>query len=246
PIAAALCCVTDEDRAMGVAVIDLGMKHTGLALYQGSSLRGASDIDLGVDAIVADLMAVTECHEPEARTLLFEYGVAHALDGLTNNPADDGIAFVDDLPFARQQAALSPAVKLRTANREIDRATISEVIAARVDEIFNHILAPLFQEKLQRYALNRGIVLTGGGALIPKIADFVSAKYKIAVRLGRPLEIQGWLPSLQTTAYTPLAGILVHAAHYEKDRADGLLAVGEHGQPESLIAKLARWISHFT
>ena len=246
PIAAALGCITDEDRAMGVAVIDLGMKHTGLAFYQGSSLRGASDIDLGVDAIVADLMAATECHEPEARSILFEYGLAHALDGLLNNPEDGGIATVDDLPFVRQQAALSPAVKLRSANREIDRATICEIIAARVDEIFNHILAPIFQDKLQRFSLNRGIVLTGGGALIPKIADFVSAKYKIAARLGRPLEIQGWLPSLQTTAYTPLAGILVHAAHYEKDRADGLLTVGEHGQPESLIAKLARWISRFT
>jgi len=245
PIAAALGCITDEDKIMGVAVVDLGMKHTSLAVYQGRSLQGACTSDMGTELIIRDLMAITNCHENEARKLLFEYGLIHAPLDAEENTMDAAINSVEDLPSIRRHSQDRTAVKIHTGTRDIDRATISSVISARVEEILRKILSNVLNDPAQRLSLNRGITLTGGGANIPRIADFVAAQYKLPVRIGLPLEMQGWLPSLQTPTYTPLAGIIAHAAHYEKDRADGLLGGNHAARSGGTWTKLVKWIGNF-
>ncbi|HOJ67168.1 MAG TPA: cell division protein FtsA [Candidatus Hydrogenedentes bacterium] len=245
PIAAALGCVTDEDKAMGTAVVDLGLKHTGLALYQGRSLQGACDADMGIELIIADLMAVTSCHEKEARNLLFEYGLTHARPETDDDTFDPAIHAVDDLPSLRRQPMDNTAVKIHSGNREIDRATISAIISARLEEILLKVLSSVLNDSAQRMSLNRGIILTGGGANIPRLADYVAARYRLPVRLGLPQEIQGWLPSLQTPTYTPLAGVIVHAARYEKDRADGLIGSPDQAHARNALSRLVKWIGNF-
>lgn len=245
PIAAALGCITDEDKMMGVAVVDLGMKHTGLAVYQGRSLVGTCNSDMGTELIIADLMAVTNCHEYEARQLLFEYGLIHTPIDAENIGLDTGIDSMEQLPSPGRQSKDHTAVKIHTGTRDIDRAIISEVISARVEEIFLKSLSSVLNDSALRSSLNRGIILTGGGANIPHIANYISARYRLPVRIGLPLEIQGWLPSLLTPTYTPLAGIVAHAAHYEKDRADGLLGTRDSAHSGGAWSSLMRWLGNF-
>src|SRR5580658_6583868 len=132
PLAAAYACLFPQDRARGVALVDLGMHSTGLVIYDGDAIQLASSLPVWSDHFTRDIASVFKITPEDAECLKQEYGCA--LLGLT---ADSSLIEVPS-PEGRPP-------------REARRGELIEILEARAEELFLYI-----QGEVQRAGMERG------------------------------------------------------------------------------------------
>ena len=149
PMAAAYACLYPEERARGVALLDMGLHSTDLVVYDGDAMLLASSIPVWADHLTRDIAAIFKVTYEDAECLKQQYGCA--LLGLT---ADSSLIEVPS-PEGRPP-------------REARRSELNEILEARAEEIFLYVRAELQRAGMER-SLLEGIVLTGGGALLKNL-----------------------------------------------------------------------------
>ena len=144
PMAAAYACLTQETRARGVALLDIGIDSSDLVVYDGDALLLASSIPIGADRFTRDVAYQFKVTYEDAECLKQQYGCA--LLGLT---ADSSLIEVPS-PEGRPP-------------REARRSELIEILEARAEELFRYVYAELQRVGMER-SLLEGIVITGGAA----------------------------------------------------------------------------------
>ncbi len=171
PLAAAEAVLTDDEKDLGATVIDLGAGVTSYAVYRHNELIHVGAVGRGGNNVTHDL-AIGLSTPPEAAERIKRiYG--SALFGL-----DDA------------QRVPCPPVGARDQLAEHPKAFVIEIIRAQLEVIFARIQAQLEEKGLEPY-MGRRIVLTGGGALLNGITEFVTAIFNVPVRLGRVHSVLG-------------------------------------------------------
>ena len=154
-IAAAYAAVLPEDRARGVAVIDIGAQSTHLAVYDGDALLLATSINLGGDHMTRDVSWLLKVNYEDAESLKRQYGCA-----ITGLVADHSLI---EIPSAEGRGM-----------REAPRRQLNEILEARAEELFDRVYAEVLRVGMEQ-SLLEGAVLTGGGALLPACATWRNA-----------------------------------------------------------------------
>src|SRR3954451_14894583 len=171
-IAAAYAAVMPEDRARGVAVVDIGAQSTHLAVYDGDALLLATAIPVGSDHMTRDVSWLLKVNYEDAENLKREYGSAVA--GLV---ADSSLI---EIPSAEGRGM-----------REASRRQFDEELEARGEEIFEGVYAEEVRVGMEQ-SLLEGIVLTGGGAMLPGMCDLAERILNCQARNGLPIGIENW------------------------------------------------------
>ena len=194
PIAAAYACLRPEQRTDGVAVLDLGIFSTNLAVYSGDALLLAASLPVAADHMTRDVAAIFKVTHEDAECLKQEYGCA--LLGLT---ADSSLI---EVPSPEGEPA-----------REASRSQLNEILEARAEEMFEYVRAELARVGMER-SLHEGIVLTGGGALLNGMCDVAEMVLNCPAGNGFASEedIGGWPDDLQTPEWTTAAGLAMYSA----------------------------------
>ena len=208
PMAAAYACLTPEDRARGVALVDFGLDSTDLVIYDGDALMLASSLPVWADHLTRDIASMFKVTYEDAECLKQQYGCA--LLGLT---ADSSLIEVPS-PEGR-------------APREARRAELNEILEARAEEIFLYVRAELQRVGMER-SLLEGIVITGGGALLNGMCDVAERILNCQAGNGLTKGIADWPEELESPVWTTAAGLAMFSAklklhHPPKPRARGLL-----------------------
>jgi len=206
PLAAAYACLYPEDRARGVAVVDLGMQSTGLAVYDGDSIQIASSIPVSSDHFTRDISSVFKVTYEDAECLKQQYGCA--LLGLT---ADSSLIEV-------------PSPETR-GPREKRRADLNEILEARAEELFQRILAELQRAGMER-SLYEGVVLIGGGSLLPGMCDMAERVLNCQAGNGLAKGIANWPDELNSPQWTTAAGLAMYSARLKLNRTPARRASG--------------------
>src|SRR5579884_2599137 len=133
PVAAAYACLFPEDRARGVAVVDLGLQSTGIIIYDGDSVQLASSIPVSSDHFTRDIASVFKVTYEDAECLKQQYGCA--LLGLTSDSSLIEVPSPEGRP-----------------SRERRRGELIEILEARAEELFSHVLA-----EVQRAGMDRNL-----------------------------------------------------------------------------------------
>ncbi len=175
-IAAAYAAVLPEDRARGVAVIDIGAQSTHLALYDGDALLLATAIPVAGDHLTRDISWLLKVNYEDAENLKREYGSA-----VMGSTSDHSLI---EVPSAEGRAM-----------REAPRRQLNEILEARVEEIFDRIYAEILRVGMEQ-SLLEGAVLTGGGALLPGMCDVAERVLNCQARNGLATGIEAWPPEL--------------------------------------------------
>jgi len=171
PLAAAEAVLTDDEKDLGATVIDLGAGVTSYAIYRHNELIHVGAVGRGGKNITQDL-AIGLSTPPEAAERIKRiYG--SALFGL------------DD-----QQAVPCPPVGAADQLAHHQKAFVIEIIRAQLEVIFAKVKAQLEEKGLEPY-IGRRIVLTGGGALLNGITEFVTTIFNVPVRVGRVHSVLG-------------------------------------------------------
>lgn len=190
PIAAALACLTEEERDLGVALVELGAGVTNVSIHFGGILVGLQSIPLGAKDISDDIAATFGVNRRDAERLKCFYGSA------MTSPRDN-----HELIDANQVGAEEGSEPIR-----ITRAQLMTVIRHRVEELTGEIDSVL---KGLGFGgpLGRRVVLTGGGAELKNIADYMQGVLGRTVRVGRPKTLAGLPDAHSGPAFSTLVGL---------------------------------------
>jgi cell division protein FtsA len=222
PVAAAMACLTAEERELGVALVELGAEVTNVSLHAGGMLVGLRSIPLGARDISDDIACAFGVQRRDAERLKCFYGSA------MTSPRDN-----HEMIEANQIGAESGVEPMR-----ITRAQLMTVIRQRVEELTSQIDNAL---KTLGFTgpVGRQVVLTGGGAELKNIADYMQGVLGRAVRIGRPKTITGLPDAHSGPAFATLVGLAMLGSGGTGDLRDlALGAVADRRPSQGFIGRL--------
>lgn len=211
-VATSLSVLNDEERELGVAVVEIGAGITTVAVHGGGMLAGLTSIPMGAGDITADIAASFATRRAAAERL-------KTLSGAATSAPRDNHDMVEVPPLDADDGQES---------RRVPRAELIAVIRARLDLIFAEVETAL-KEIGFTGAAGRQVVLTGGGAELRGIADFAQGALARNVRIGRPRGLVGLPEAQSTAAFATLAGLILHGSQPRLDLARMPIRAGRGG-----------------
>ncbi len=200
PVAAGKACLSEEERELGVALVELGGGVTNVSVFAGGMLLGLKSLQIGGIDITDDIASAFGTRRVEAERMKCFYGSA------TTSPRDNH----DMIELAPMGGAEDG-----TEASRITRAQLIAVIRQRLEHLTGEIATAL-KELGFSGPFGRQVVLTGGGSELKGIADYAQGVLGRAVRIGRP-KMPGLPEAHSGPAFTTLAGLAQFAASKELD-----------------------------
>ncbi len=212
PLASAYAVLDDDQKEIGVLVIDIGGGTTDVLVYADAGIAHTSVIPAGGNNITADVAAGLRTPMAEAERLKRNYGCA-----LGRMISDD-----EELEV--------PGVGAHAA-RKVARRVLSDIIEPRVEEIFSEARRRVEELGLLEQ-VSSGAVLTGGAALMEGMGECAEEVLGMPVELGFPIGVKGIVQLVQGPQYATGVGLVRYGAQQLADARDaGIL-------PETKISAL--------
>ncbi len=200
PLALGYGCLSDDQRELGTAVVDMGAGVTNIAIFVRGMLVGCSTIAMGGSDITNDICRTLMTPRVHAERLKVLFGTA------ISAPADNG-DMIDVMPMSNAEG---------TMPYRISKSQLASIIRERLTMIFGHV-AERLNELGFRGPGARQIVLTGGGSQLPSIDHFASGLLGKSVLIGRPLALPGLPEAASAPGFTALVGMLNYAMKAPQD-----------------------------
>jgi cell division protein FtsA len=189
PLASAEAVLTDDERRLGVALVDIGGGTTDLAIYLDAAPWHTTVMDVGGEHFIKDVATGLRMPFGKAEALIKQYG-----DVLPDRVPLDAEAKSGAFGHEAQQV-----VNLRT---------LAEILNARGEEIVDLLLREVKRSGIDDF-LPAGIVLTGGVAQLNGLADLSEERLQWPVRIGIPTGIATSVIDLGSPEYATAVGLLL-------------------------------------
>ncbi len=204
-LAIAEAVLTDDERELGVALIDVGGGTTDLAIFENGSIWHTGVLPVGGDHFSNDLAVGLRAPIPDAEKLKRKYGCA-----LSSMVEQDEPIEVPSVGGGKP--------------RLLSRQVMAEILQPRAEEIFQ-----LLHEEVTRAgfdkSLNAGVVLTGGGSLLPGVLEVAEQIFDLPVRHGQPTGAEGLMMEPQAgPIHATAVGLAAFGARHATPRTRGSLA----------------------
>ncbi len=227
-LASSSAVLTDDERDIGVCLLDIGGGTTDIAIFTDGCVRHTSVVPIAGDHVTNDLAYGLHTSRRQAEQIKRKYGAA-----LLELIQDDEVIEV-------------PSVAPRKP-RSMARQTLVEVVRCRYQELFELVKTELqdFQGKNQWPA---GMVLTGGSSVIPGVTELAAEIFGVPTRLGEVRDVSGLKETVSHPMYATGVGLL----RYDLDRNAGNNAdhIGYIAPPAAQPGVFGRWSQglrrHFT
>lgn len=213
PHAAAEGVLIDDEKDLGVVLIDIGAASTDYAVYDGGVMIDCGGVGVGGGHITKDIAQIFGAPFTQAERVKMLYGAA--LIG----PGDEH-RFVDfqQLGVVGETARAS-------------RADLCEVIIPRMEEIFELVAERLPDDVMRRSGLRRAVI-TGGGSLLVGAREIAEKTLSMKSRIGRPIAIAGTPELASAQGFAVCAG-MIQTRIYDGRDANTALGFGRQS-PHSL------------
>jgi cell division protein FtsA len=186
--------LTDEQRDIGVALVDIGASLTNVGLFAGGALVGIATLPAGGNDITDDIASEFGIRRSQAERLKCFYGSAMSSPRDHQDQLDVGGG--DDNDGQRPK---------------ITRAQLNAVIRKRLDHFVPQI-GKLLEQLGDGGPTRRQVVITGGTSELRGMADYVQSVLGGTVRLARPTGIVGLPPAHSGPVFSTAAGLVLYAA----------------------------------
>jgi cell division protein FtsA len=190
PLASAEAVLSEEEKELGVALVDIGGGTTDLALFHQGSVKFTSVLALGGNHLTADLAAGLRTPPVEAERLKQAYGCAMAR-----------LAREDEMVEVPSLGPREP--------RRVSRQLLCEILESRVEEILGLVQREIMRSGLET-SLVSGVVLTGGATLLDGMRDLAEEIFSLPVRRGVPQHVGGLVDIVSNPMYATGVGLVLH------------------------------------
>ncbi|SEB17384.1 cell division protein FtsA [Thalassobacillus cyri] len=208
PLAAGTVALSDDEKNLGVALIDIGGGSTTVSVFEDGHLKGTSMTALGGDNITKDLSIGLRTSTEEAEEIKLEHG--HA--------------FFDD---AREEEQFEATIIGSNRKQTFNQLQLSDMIEARLEEIY--VFAAQEIHRMGVKDLPGGFVLTGGTMSMPGVMELAQDIFHANIRLAIPDYI-----GVREPQFTSGVGILQFAYRNAKIQGKEIfpsVQVADHQQP---------------
>jgi cell division protein FtsA len=193
PLASALAVLTEDEKELGTALVEMGAGTTDVAIFHEGKIRHLATVSYGGNNVTNDIVHGLGVTQADAERLKEQYGCAYEP---MVDPAD-----IIQLPSTVAQG-----------DRQIPRELLAHIIHQRMDEIFNLVQAEISTAGY-RSKLSGGIVLAGGGAAMQGAGELASDVFGTGVRIGVPRERLGGLTdAVEAPRFSTVVGLAGYGA----------------------------------
>jgi len=190
--ASSIATLNDDEKELGVALIDMGGNTSNIAIHSGNSIRYNEFLGVGSNHVTSDLSMALHTPLNVADSVKLTYGSL-----LT--PSNDLIEL--------------PVIGDEDSTHEVSLEVVHNVIFARVEETLM-ILAQFIDKSGLKDQMGAGVVLTGGFSKMEGIRDLAVATFgSMPVRLARPIEMDGLFENLKDAEYSSAIGLILYSAY---------------------------------
>jgi cell division protein FtsA len=191
PLASSTAVLTQDEKELGVALVDIGGGTTDIAIFTGGSIRHTAVIPIAGDQITNDVAMALRTPTPDAEEIKLRYGIA-------------------------KQVLADPSDKIEVPGignrgpRLLSRQALAAVIEPRVEELFS-LVQQVIRESGYEELLSSGVVITGGSSLMPGMAELGEDIFLKPVRIGVPDYAGGLADVVRTPRFATALGLLEEA-----------------------------------
>jgi len=217
-LASSYAVLTDDERDLGVCLVDIGGGTTDIAIFTHGAIRHTAVIPIAGDQVTNDIAMALRTPTQYAEEIKIKY--ACALTQLARPDEIIKVPGVGDKP-----------------PRELSRQALAEVVEPRYDELFTLIQAELRRSGYESM-VGAGIVLTGGASKIEGVIELAEEVFHMPVSQGTPRNVAGLKDIVKNPVYATGVGLLM----YGKQREDELR---DRGKTRSTggFSRLRKWLS---
>jgi cell division protein FtsA len=206
-LASSYAVLTEDEKDLGVCVVDIGGGTTDIAVFGGGAIRHTAVIPIAGDQVTNDIAVSMRTPTQYAEDIKIKY--ACALSQLANPDETIEVPSVGDRP-----------------PRRLARQTLAEIVEPRYEELFG-----LIRDELRRAGLEEqvatGIVLTGGSAKMEGAIELAEEVFHMPVRLGVPQYVTGLVHVVSNPIHATGVGLLLYAkGTLEAQRTEAPLLAG--------------------
>jgi cell division protein FtsA len=198
PLASSLAVLNDDEKDLGVCLVDIGGGTTDLAVFTRGAIQHTAVLPIAGDQITNDIAMTLRTPTREAEDLKIQHGIA-----------------LRQLADAREMIEV-PGIGERGA-RMLSKQLLSEVIEPRVEELYSLVQAELRRSGFEEQ-ISSGIVLTGGSSQMQGMVELAEEVFHVPVRIGVPEYVGGMSERVRSPAYATGVGLLL--AGMEKHELD--------------------------
>lgn len=218
-LASSYSVLTNDERDLGVCLIDIGGGTTDIAVFTGGAIRHTAVIPIAGDQVTNDIAMALRTPTQSAEELKIKY--ACALTQLAK--AEETIK----IPGAGDKGA-----------RDLSRQALAEVIEPRYEELFALVQAELRRSGYEELVAS-GIVLTGGASKIEGVIELAEEVFHMPVSIGMPKHLAGLKDIVRNPVYATGVGLLQYGYELEKDDP-GYQRATQNG----LMSRVADWFKN--
>lgn len=222
-LAAARAVLSNEEKELGSLLIDLGGGTTDILVYLDGAPYFTNVIPIGGGQVTGDLSIMLKTPVETAEKIKRESGCCHYS---LVEPGQDTI-----IPGLGGRPPLAVA-----------RKDLCSIIQPRIAEIFTMVREKI-EKKGFRGRLNGGVVLTGGGAMLPGVVELAQDIFGYAARIGMPTRLGGLVEEYRSPELASGVGLVMYGADYiNPEGREG----GAKDRPSSgLITSMKQWFRNF-
>jgi cell division protein FtsA len=192
PLASARAVLSEDERDLGVCLVDIGGGTTDLAIFTHGAIRQTAVIPIAGDQITNDIAMALRTPTADAETIKIRHGVA-----------------------LRQLADPNEMIEVPGIGdrepRVMSRQTLAEVIEPRAEELFS-LVQKVLRESGYEELLSSGVVLTGGSSMMQGMTELGEEIFHMPVRIGAPRYQGGLADVVRNPRYATAMGLLMEGA----------------------------------
>ena len=218
PSASSHACLTEDEKDLGVALVDIGAGTTDVAIFTAGSIRHTAVIPIAGDLITSDIAMALRTPTKDAEEIKIEYGVAKQLLADPNEQLE--VPGLGDRP-----------------PRMLSRQALAGVIEPRIEEIYS-LVHQVIRESGYEELLSSGIVITGGAAVMPGMIELGEDIFLKPVRKGTPTYRGALHDMVANPRSSTVMGLLEEA---RMARTRGQRAAQQAGSVKTLFGRAKDW-----
>ena len=223
PYASGLATLVEDEKDLGVTVIDMGGGTTGIAVFFDGQVVFTDTIAIGGNHVTSDIargLSTPLVHAERMKTL---YGSA------LTSPSDERELI--NVPQIGEDGSGTP--------NQVAKSILVGIIQPRLEETFELVRARLEASGFDKIA-GRRVVLTGGAAQLTGTRELAQLVLDKQVRMGRPIRIAGLAESTAGPAFSTAAGLIAYAMRREAELRPQLRPERAHAQ--GLFLRVGGWL----
>jgi cell division protein FtsA len=210
--------LTEEEKDLGTALIDMGGGTTDLAVFSGKNIKHTFVLALGGNNLTNDIAIGLRAPHADAEKIKTRYGTC-----LSKSVSADDMIEV-------------PGMGGREA-RKLPRQILGEILEPRMEEIFTLAKREVYRAGLEN-SIPSGLVLTGGTSLLEGTTEIAESVFNLQTRLGKPQGITGLVDVVNNPMYATGVGLVLYGA---KNQTEKKFRIRDAHIFNRIVTQMKRW-----